>query len=61
MLTVAEAPPSVTGRDLGPDEVLVQVVTAGINPGEIAIREGALATMFPTDFPSGQGRTSPVE
>ena len=36
-------------------EVLVQVVAAGTNPGEIAIREGALREMFPMDFPFGQG------
>ncbi|KUN03583.1 hypothetical protein AQI95_24200 [Streptomyces yokosukanensis] len=28
---------------------------AGINPGEAAIRSGALAERFPTTFPSGQG------
>ena len=27
----------------------------GINPGEIAIRNGALDAMFPATFPSGQG------
>jgi NADPH2:quinone reductase len=31
------------------------VVTAGINPGEIAIRNGRLDAMFPATFPSGQG------
>jgi NADPH:quinone reductase-like Zn-dependent oxidoreductase len=36
-------------------QVLVQVLTAGINPGEIAIREGAMETLFPATFPSGQG------
>lgn len=55
VLKVVETPPPDTSRDVGPDEVLVQVVAAGINPGEIAIREGALAAMFPTSFPSGQG------
>lgn len=44
-----ERPQAGTGR------VLVRVVTAGTNPGEIAIREGQLAERFPTDFPSGQG------
>lgn len=38
-----------------PGRVLVRVVTAGTNPGEIAIREGQLDEQFPTDFPSGQG------
>ncbi len=36
-------------------EVLVEVRAAGINPGEIAIREGALHEMFPATFPSGEG------
>jgi NADPH:quinone reductase-like Zn-dependent oxidoreductase len=55
VLAVIRTPPAGIGRALGPEEVLVQVVTAGINPGEIAIREGAMATLFPTEFPSGQG------
>ena len=38
-----------------PGEVLVQVRAAGINPGEVAIRTGALAEMFPASFPSGEG------
>ncbi|MDE3204357.1 MAG: NADP-dependent oxidoreductase [Acidobacteriota bacterium] len=38
-----------------PGEVLVQVRAAGINPGEAALRTGALAQMFPSTFPSGQG------
>ncbi|MBO3458372.1 NADP-dependent oxidoreductase [Aetokthonos hydrillicola Thurmond2011] len=38
-----------------PGQVLVRVVTAGTNPGEIAIREGKLDKMFPSTFPSGQG------
>jgi NADPH2:quinone reductase len=37
------------------DRVLVKVVTVGINPGEAGIRSGALAKMFPSTFPSGQG------
>jgi NADPH2:quinone reductase len=39
----------------GPGEVLVAVRAAGVNPGEAAIRRGALATIFPSTFPSGQG------
>lgn len=35
--------------------VLVEVVSAGINPGEIAIREGLLHAQWPATFPSGQG------
>jgi NADPH:quinone reductase len=36
-------------------EVIVQVRAAGINPGEAAIRVGALDAMFPATFPSGEG------
>jgi NADPH:quinone reductase-like Zn-dependent oxidoreductase len=36
-------------------QVPVRVVAAGINPGEIAIRNGAMEQMFPATFPSGQG------
>jgi NADPH:quinone reductase-like Zn-dependent oxidoreductase len=39
----------------GPGEVLVAVKAAGINPGEITIREGRLDTRWPATFPSGQG------
>lgn len=39
----------------GPAEVLVEVRAAGINPGEAAIRVGALHDMFPATFPSGEG------
>jgi len=38
-----------------PGEVVVRVVAAGTNPGEISIREGLLHHMFPRDFPFGQG------
>ncbi len=38
-----------------PDEVVVQVKAAGINPGEAAIRSGALDARFPATFPSGEG------
>lgn len=37
------------------DEVVVAVKAAGINPGEIAIRSGALHDRFPATFPSGEG------
>jgi NADPH:quinone reductase len=37
------------------DEVIVQVRAAGINPGEAAIRSGAMDKMFPATFPSGEG------
>lgn len=36
-------------------EVLVRVRAAGINPGENAIRLGALHERWPATFPSGQG------
>jgi len=39
----------------GPDEVLVEVRAAGINPGEAAIRTGVLRERFPATFPSGEG------
>ncbi|WP_042417897.1 NADP-dependent oxidoreductase [Streptacidiphilus anmyonensis] len=39
----------------GSGQVLVRVKAAGINPGEALIRTGALAEMFPSTFPSGQG------
>lgn len=51
VLYVAEIPMPVPG----PDEVLVAVKAAGINPGEINIRTGALHSRFPTSFPSGEG------
>ena len=36
-------------------EVLVAVRSAGINPGEIPIREGLLHDRWPATFPSGEG------
>lgn len=39
----------------GEGEVLVAVRAAGINPGEIAIREGRMHERWPASFPSGQG------
>ncbi|WP_343601293.1 NADP-dependent oxidoreductase [Mycobacterium sp.] len=39
----------------GAGEVLVEVRAAGINPGEAAIRTGALHDMFPATFPCGEG------
>ncbi len=38
-----------------PGRVLVAVTAAGINPGEIAIREGRLHERWPATFPSGEG------
>ena len=39
----------------GNGQVLVRVKAAGINPSEAAIRTGAVAKLFPSTFPSGQG------
>jgi NADPH:quinone reductase-like Zn-dependent oxidoreductase len=39
----------------GPGQVLVAVKAAGINPGEIGIREGRLHERWPASFPSGEG------
>ncbi len=51
VLTVVEVDRPVPG----PRQVLVQVVAAGISPGEAKIRQGFLHDIFPTTFPSGQG------
>ncbi|WP_433472616.1 NADP-dependent oxidoreductase [Spirillospora sp. CA-142024] len=39
----------------GPGQVLVEVRAAGIQPGEVHIRTGALHERWPATFPSGQG------
>ncbi len=39
----------------GKGEVLVEVRAAGINPGEVIIRSGALHERLPATFPSGEG------
>ena len=39
----------------GDRQVLVRVKAAGINPSEAVIRTGAVAQLFPSTFPSGQG------
>ena len=39
----------------GPGQMLVEVRAAGMNPGEIAIREGRLHERWPASFPSGEG------
>ncbi|HEY4109126.1 NADP-dependent oxidoreductase [Puia sp.] len=51
VLNVVEIPRPVPGKG----QVLVRLKAAGINPGEGAIREGKLAKMWPTTFPSGEG------
>jgi NADPH:quinone reductase-like Zn-dependent oxidoreductase len=39
----------------GAGEVLVRVKATSINPGEAKIRSGALAQLWPSTFPSGEG------
>ncbi len=39
----------------GPNQVLVAVRAAGINPGEAKIRAGLVREIFPATFPSGEG------
>src|SRR5580704_15269167 len=51
VLYVADVPTPTAA----PDEVVVQVKAAGINPGEAAIRSGAMDARFPATFPSGEG------
>jgi len=51
VLYVAEIDKPVPGAG----EVLVEVCAAGINPGEVGIRSGALHERFPASFPSGEG------
>src|SRR4051794_14860690 len=45
----------VPRREPGPDQVLVAVRAAGINPSEAAIRTGRVRDIFPATFPSGEG------
>jgi len=51
VLHVAEVPEPIPGGG----EVAVRVVVAGTNPGEIAIRTGAMDAIYPTTFPCGEG------
>jgi len=51
VLYVADAPMPTPAAD----EVIVAVKAAAINPGEAAIRSGALRDRFPASFPSGEG------
>src|SRR5260370_28244151 len=39
----------------GDGQVLIRVKAAGINISEAVIRMGAVAELFPSTFPSGQG------
>jgi NADPH:quinone reductase-like Zn-dependent oxidoreductase len=51
VLDVVDVPRPVPGAG----QVLVRAVVAAANPGEIAIREGAFAAVWPARFPEGQG------
>jgi NADPH:quinone reductase-like Zn-dependent oxidoreductase len=51
VLEIAEVPRPRPGHG----QVLVEVVAAALNPGEIGIREGVFATAWPAHFPEGQG------
>ena len=51
VLEVADVPEPSPGRG----GVVVRVVAAGINPGESAIRSGAMKEVYPANFPEGQG------
>ncbi|MEQ6899431.1 NADP-dependent oxidoreductase [Microbacterium sp. KR10-403] len=51
VLTVVEVP----DPHAGPGQVVVTVRAAGINPGEVGIRTGALSERWPAHFPEGEG------
>src|SRR2546423_2587277 len=41
--------------EVGPDDVLIRVRAAGVNPADVSIREGRLAQMMPLSFPAIMG------
>lgn len=41
--------------ELGPDDVLIRVQAAGVNPGDISIREGSFVLRTPLTFPAIMG------
>ncbi|MEU0468593.1 NADP-dependent oxidoreductase [Amycolatopsis sp. NPDC006131] len=51
VLEIAEAERPQAGHG----QVVVDVVAAALNPGEIGIREGVFAAVWPARFPEGQG------
>lgn len=40
---------------IGPDDVLIRVQTAGVSPGDVKLREGAYAQFAPLTFPAVMG------
>lgn len=54
-LCVADVPMPMPMPTPAAGEVVVAVRAAGISPGEVAIRSGALRDRFPATFPSGEG------
>jgi NADPH:quinone reductase-like Zn-dependent oxidoreductase len=51
VLNIVDVPAPVAGEG----QVVVRVEATGINPGEAAIRSGALHERWPATFPSGEG------
>ena len=45
----------VADPQAGPGQVVVAVRAAGINPGEVGIRTGAMRERWPAHFPEGEG------
>ena len=41
--------------EIGPDDVLIRVRAAGVNPADISFREGRLAQGVPLSFPAIMG------
>ena len=41
--------------EVGPNDVLIRVRAAGVNPADISIREGRYAQMMPLTFPAIMG------
>jgi NADPH:quinone reductase-like Zn-dependent oxidoreductase len=51
VLHIEEVPPPTAGRG----EAVVRVKVAGVNIGEVPIREGRMEALYATEFPSGEG------
>ncbi len=41
--------------EIGPDDVLIRVRAAGVNPADISFREGRYAQRVPLSFPAIMG------